>query len=100
VTPLIHLSYCLLPYRCYLNYAAHAGNTAARLTVTAVRGSGYDCSGELSCSGIFGSVECCDSYPQFTVNEGPQVGDGGTFSNLANRIDNNDNPMWNLAVSD
>jgi hypothetical protein len=74
--------------------AVHAGNTAAGLNVPAVRGSGYDCSGDPSCSGWFGSGECCDSFPQFTVNGGSQVGNSG------DRVDDNDNPTWNLAVSD
>jgi hypothetical protein len=41
------------------NDAAHAGNTAARLTVTAARGRGYDCAGDATCSGS----GCCDSFP-------------------------------------
>ena len=76
-----------------LSTAAHAGDTAARLTVTAVGGSGYGCPGDATCSGFVYNI-CCDSYPQFTVNGGPQVG------SASNKIDDNDNPVWNLAVSD
>ena len=78
------------------NHAAHAGNTAARLTVTAVRGEGYVCSWDVICANTpaFSSwYNCCDSYPQFTVNGEPQVG------NDSNHIDDNDNPTWNLTVS-